>query len=122
MLKSLLGRRPGERRDADVEARAEGYEILTANLPGRAIIAFQNRVGQVAALEVTDEGAEILRGLAAGAVVSELEDARSSDPLGRSVKLTESRGATREEAEAFISSLELLDTVEKKALQKALPR
>ncbi|MEE4208681.1 MAG: hypothetical protein V2I43_05395 [Parvularcula sp.] len=125
MIKGLLGQRSKKITDDSAmqsDAEADGYEILTAKLPGRAIIAFQNKVGQVAALEVTERGAEILKGLAAGAVLSELEDAQETARFESPVGMTSSHGTTRAEAMAFIHSLDLLDSVEKKELQKALPR
>lgn len=122
MIKGLL-KRGSERGVGDfAEAGVDrGFAITSARLPGRSIIAFENAGGQAAALEVTDRGAEILRGLAAGAVVSELEDARTNSD-GIAMPLIRDEGASREEAEDLIRSLELLDVLEKKELLGALPR
>jgi predicted deacylase len=115
MLKALL-KRQKERDGFDC---TEAYDITSARLPGRAIITFEKRGGAVAALEVTERGAEILRGIAAGAVQSEIEEVRSGV---RTVPLSRDEGASREQAEAFIQSLDLLDHVEKSAMLGALPR
>lgn len=123
MIKSFLKRRG---QDGQEVAAARGddsqFEIISARLPGRSVITFQKRGGQATALEVTDQGAEILKGLAAGAVVSELEDARTEDGDGEVMPLTGGSVATRAEAEAFIQSLDLLDMADKRRLLGALPR
>ena len=121
VLKSFLRRGAGQDR-SDEKAERGGYEITTAKWPNRSVIAFQKRSGQAAALEVTERGAEILQGLAAGAVISELEDVRSGSAGGDVLSLTSGEGASRGEAEAFIQSLDLLDGAEKRALSQALPR
>jgi hypothetical protein len=119
MIKTFLKRRrSAETGNADAEA---GYGILSASLPGRSIIAFE-KAGRAAALEVTERGAEILQGLAAGAILSELEDVREDERFGMVQPFNRHDGASRREAEDFIHSLDLLDWQEKKALLGALPR
>lgn len=120
MIKGFLKRRQGETPSAVIES--EAFDITRVRFPGRSIIAFEKRGGQAAALEVTDRGAEILRGLAAGAVLSELDDVMHSDPAGLTEALSRDEGATREETAAFIQSLDLLDGSEKKALLGAVLR
>ncbi|MCQ8184782.1 hypothetical protein [Parvularcula maris] len=117
MLMGLLGRQK-ERPEAESE---EAFNITSARLPGRAIITFEKRGGPIAALEVTDRGAEILRGIAAGAVQSELDEVRERG-RAHTMPLSRDEGASRKEAEAFIRSLDLLDAVEKNAMMGALPR
>lgn len=122
MIRGLLKRRSGEASGASAGAAGEqAYDIISARLPGRSIIAFEKRGGQAAALEITERGAEILKGLAAGAVLSELDEVRATGD-GAIKPLIRDEGASREEAEAFILSLDLLDGPEKKALMGALPR
>jgi len=122
LIKSILGRR-NHRVDASELLDGDGdYEITTARFPGRSVIAFQKRGGQAAALEVTEQGAEIVKGLAAGALVSELEEAQEDLADEAVLPLTADRGASWEETEAFIQSLDLLDASEKQALVGALPR
>ncbi|NNU17637.1 hypothetical protein HK107_14995 [Parvularcula sp. ZS-1/3] len=120
MLKTWLKRRQNG-ADSASEPEARDYDITSARLPGRSIITFEKRGGQAAALEVTERGAEILQGLAAGAVLSELDEVRAA-PAGMSMPLVRDEGASRKEAEAFIHSLDLLDMTEKKELLGALPR
>jgi hypothetical protein len=115
MLKGLLGLQKEQR---DIEA-SDAFDITSARLPGRAIITFEKRGGQIAALEVTERGAEILRGIAAGAVQSEIDEVRANS---KAVPLSRDEGASRQEAVAFIQSLDLLDHVEKNAMLGALPR
>ncbi|MEO1043694.1 MAG: hypothetical protein AAFX52_15545 [Pseudomonadota bacterium] len=122
MIKSILKRR-GQDDDDNQLIEANGdFEITTGRFPGRSVIAFQKRGGPVTALEVTEQGAEIVKGLAAGAIVSELEEAREDLASAAVLPLTTDRGASREEAEAFIQSLDLLDPAEKQMLLGALPR
>lgn len=121
VLKSLFRRGHGP-DEHDGAAQLGDYDITTAKWPGRSVIAFQKRSGQAAALEVTERGAEILQGLAAGAVISELEEALTGSAEGDVLSLTSGQGASRGEAEAFIESLDLLDLSEKRALSQALPR
>lgn len=122
VIKSILKRRNSQGVEGDPLGAPGDYEITTARFPGRSVIAFQKRGGQAAALEVTEQGAEIVKGLAAGALVSELEEAREELSSKAVLPLTADRGASREEAEAFIQSLDLLDAAEKQALMGALPR
>lgn len=122
MLKSILKRRVPNTEGALAGSPVKGFSIIRATLADRSIIAFEKRGGQATALEVTDRGAEILRGLAAGAVVSELEDALHHEALDEAASKPRAWEASREETEAFIQSLELLDMVEKQALANALPR
>lgn len=123
MIKSLLKRRKAPTEEAALgTVPADGYDITTARLPGRSIIAFQKRGGQATALEVTERGAEIVKGLAAGVILSELEEVQRGTELPPVVSLHGGGLASREEAEAFIHSLDLLDGSEKQALVSALPR
>ena len=120
MLKNWLKKRG----DGDVAASVDeirDFDITSARLPGRSIIAFEKRGGQAAALEVTERGAEILQGLAAGALLSELDEVKTSRS-DLTMPLIRGEGASRAEAEAFIQSLDLLDMTEKKRLMGALPR
>lgn len=121
MIKGLLKRRHDQDRAGEDLAEGRAYDITSARLPGRSIIAFEKRGGSAAALEVTERGAEILKGLAAGAILSELDEVRETRS-GLSMPLIRDEGASREEAEAFIRSLDLLDGAEKRALMGALPR
>ncbi|NRA30312.1 MAG: hypothetical protein HRU11_08615 [Parvularculaceae bacterium] len=125
MIKSFLGRRKGadlaDLDGADLDG-GDGIEITTARFPGRSVITFQKKGGQTTALEVTEGGTEILQGLAAGVVLSELEEVRERRGDADVVPLSTGTGASREEAEAFIQSLDLLDGAEKRALLGALPR
>lgn len=122
MIKGLLKRHKADRSDAISRRHSEAFEITKAELPGRSIIAFQKPGGQATALEVTERGAEILQGLAAGVIVSELEEARARGAEDRAGEVPLGLSASRAEAEAFIQSLDLLDMTEKKALVGALPR
>ncbi|MEM7740277.1 MAG: hypothetical protein AAF225_05705 [Pseudomonadota bacterium] len=122
MIKSILKRRgQGDDENQILEANGD-FDITTGRFPGRSVIAFQKRGGQVTALEVTEQGAEIVKGLAVGAIISELEEARDDLAAAAVLPLTSDRGASREEAEAFIQSLDLLDAAEKQMLLGALPR
>ncbi|GGY49941.1 hypothetical protein [Parvularcula lutaonensis] len=121
MIKGFLRRRQDQGRAGDMAAESRAYDITSARLPGRSIIAFEKRGGSAAALEVTERGAEILKGLAAGAILSELDEVRAARS-DLSMPLIRDEGASREEAEAFIQSLDLLDGAEKRALMGALPR
>ena len=122
MIKGLLNRRKAQGPESAAAAADDGFDITTARLPGRSIIAFQKRGGQATALEVTERGAEILQGLAAGVVLSELEEVQKAAETLSVYPLTEGGSASRAEAEAFIQSLDLLDGSEKQALLGALPR
>lgn len=119
MLKSWLKKRQNDADGASSDGELS-FDITSARLPGRSIIAFEKRGGQAAALEVTERGAEILQGLAAGAILSELDEVRGDSAV--TMPLFRDEGASREEAEAFIQSLDLLDGTEKKQLMGALPR
>ena len=120
MLKNWLKKRE-HKASAGTVGDARDFDITSARLPGRSIIAFEKRGGQAAALEVTEQGAEILQGLAAGALLSELDEVKSQRS-GLTMPLIRDEGARRAEAEAFIQSLDLLDGTEKKQLMGALPR
>jgi len=126
MIKNLLNGRKGDDGSEGPGALGSGengIEITTARFPGRSVITFQKKGGQATALEVTERGAEILQGLAAGVVLSELEEVREQGGAAASiVPLGAGTGASLEEAEAFIQSLDLLDGTEKRALLSALPR
>lgn len=122
MIKGILKRRSNGGKAEVIDAGDFSYDITSARFPGRSVIAFEKRGGQAAALEVTEQGAEILKGLAAGAVLSELDEARDRLARGAVMPLTRDEGASRAEAEAFIQSLDLLDGQEKRALMGALPR
>lgn len=120
MLKTWLKKRQNGAEDGDALGGRD-FDITSARLPGRSIIAFEKRGGQAAALEVTESGAEILQGLAAGALLSELDEVKSNRS-DLTMPLIRDEGASRAEAEAFIQSLDLLDGTEKKQLMGALPR
>ena len=122
MIKGLLNRRKSNEVSEAPEVDDEGFDITTARLPGRSIIAFQKRGGQATALEVTERGTEILQGLAAGVILSELEEVQNAAEDLAVYPLAEGGSASRAEAEAFIQSLDLLDGTEKQALLGALPR
>lgn len=125
MIKSFLGRRKGaDLADLDeaISEDGDGIEITTARFPGRSVITFEKKGGQATALEVTERGTEILQGLAAGVILSELEEVRERQGNAGVVPLSKGPGASRAEAEAFIQSLDLLDGAEKRALLGALPR
>lgn len=51
------------------------YEWLSATLDGRVLVAFVDYQGTAVAVDLTGERPEIITGLAAGAVLSDLRDA-----------------------------------------------
>ncbi|MEM9840414.1 MAG: hypothetical protein AAF830_14835 [Pseudomonadota bacterium] len=122
MIKSLLKRRRAQDDTAETDDVVDGFDITTARLPGRSIIAFQKPGGQATALEVTERGAEIVKGLAAGVILSELEEVRNTEDVPPVVPLLGDGITSRAQAEAFIHSLDLLDGAEKQELVSALPR
>lgn len=50
------------------------FEILSATIDGRLTVAFVNQQGTAVALSLGSETPEIIRGVAAGAILSDLRD------------------------------------------------
>ncbi|MEM1380516.1 MAG: hypothetical protein AAGH41_07825 [Pseudomonadota bacterium] len=118
MIKGLLNRGRDARADTKLPGE-EDFAIKAVRLEGREIYAFQKQSGQTTALEVTESGAEILQGLAAGVALSELEEVELRARSG-AASLAHSPRASREEAEDFIRNLEHIDGAQKQELLGAL--
>jgi hypothetical protein len=108
------------------------FELLSATLDGRLTMAIVNEQGAAIAIEI-DEEPQIIRGLAAGAILSDLREAAMQQPAN---DLTVASGAThsevrvdgairvgratRAETEAVIDGLPNLTDDQRKALKALL--
>jgi hypothetical protein len=76
----------------------DAFEVVSATLGETAVMVFVAPRGAAAAVEVTERGAQVLTGLAAGAVLAEVEEA---DEAVRSTERADA-GATAAVIEAMI--------------------
>ena len=76
MLQHLLNLTAGTMAVAgSMAAEDRSYELLSATLDGRLLVAFVDYQGTAVAVDLTAERPEIITGLAAGAILSDLRDA-----------------------------------------------
>lgn len=123
MMKSLLKGRSRDQAKSKRGAETDPvFSITRVRFPDRSVIAFEKCGGQAAVLEITETGAEVLRGLAAGAAVSDIQEVEKAQGDGTQAALMRDQAASREEAVAFIQSLDLIGSIEKQELLGALPR
>ena len=97
-------------------AVAEGsFQLVSASLEGRDVIVFLDGAGTAVAVEIAEAEAQVLTGLAAGAVLSDVEAAQAADRP--SFKLDR---ATRTGMAALIDGMGRLSGAQKNELRQAL--
>ncbi|MEM9232914.1 MAG: hypothetical protein AAGA69_01585 [Pseudomonadota bacterium] len=92
MLQQLLNLTVGTIAVAGTIAEDErSYELLSATLDGRLLVAFVDYQGAAVAVDLTHERPEIITGLAAGAILSDLREA-TTDVEGSDMRITSGLG------------------------------
>lgn len=141
MLQTLLNFTVGSVAVAGTMAEIDRpYEMLSATLEGRPLIAFVDHHGTAVAVDLTQTRPEIITGLAAGAILSDLRDivGQPSQVIGQGdgKTLTVSSGLDHSEVRVdgtvragrvsgaelgeIIDSLEQLSTLQRQRLKSML--
>lgn len=92
-----------------------GYQLVSASLEGRDVIVFLDGAGTAVAVEMDDARAQVLTGLAAGALLSDVEAARGADRPA--FKLDQATGSG---LAALIDGMGRLSDAQKNELRRAL--
>ncbi|MBB4657783.1 hypothetical protein [Parvularcula dongshanensis] len=114
MMRKILGvMLAGAAYSGAALADDDGFELLSATLEGTPVMVFVDGRGTAVAVEVTDRGAQVLTGLAAGALLSDLREAEAL-PTFRASR------ASYTDAEAMIETLAGLSELQRSKLRTAL--
>lgn len=97
-----------------------GFELISAILDGRRTYVFIAPQGTAAAVEVGEERATVLTGLAAGIVLSDVEEAQSHGARGLTASTSRISRLLAQEAESLIDGLAALTDGQKGQLRTAL--
>ena len=102
---------------ADAEG---GFELVSAVVDGRPVIVFVAPQGTAAAVEMGEARALVLTGLAAGIVLSDVEEAANGPAPGVSAASSRMSRLSAHDAEALIEGLVGLTLGQKDQLRAAL--
>ena len=120
MLSRLMGRRPsGAAGQAGIAGRP-GFEAHTAVLDGRKVCVFVAPQGTAAAVEMGEGRALVLTGLAAGIVLSDIEEAANGPAAGLGASTSRIGHLTARDADTMIDGLAPLSDGQKDQLRTAL--
>lgn len=89
----------------------EGFELVSGHVDGHDVIVFIDGQGTAVAVEIAEEGAEVLTGLAAGAALSDVQAAQTA------FRLTQ---ASRSGMTILIDRMARLNDAQKAKLRGAL--
>ena len=97
-----------------------GFEVMSAHLDGRDVRVFVAPQGTAAAVEMGDERATVLTGLAAGIVLSDVEDAARGPQNGLGARSSRIGRLDARGADALIDGFAVLTDGQKNQLRTAL--
>ena len=119
MLSRLFGRHAEEARPRATSA-ASGFEVHSAVLDGRRTQVFVAPQGTAAAIEIGMERASVLTGIAAGIVLSDVEEATSGPASSIGASSSSISQLTARETDRLIDGLPILSEGQKGQLRAAL--
>ncbi|WP_031549412.1 hypothetical protein [Parvularcula oceani] len=102
-------------------AEEGGFELLSGIVDGNSVMLFVDRNGTAVAIELSERGAQVLTGLAAGALLSEVREADGEPDLtGQALSALRAERASTKEASALIDEMTVLNDTQKARLRTAL--
>ena len=101
-------------------AAAGGFEVVSAHLDGRDVRVFVAPKGTAAAVEMGEERATVLTGLAAGIVLSDVEEAAHGPASGLGARSSRIGRLDARGADALIDGFAVLTDGQKDQLRSAL--
>ena len=119
MLSRLFGRQAVEARVRAADA-VSGFEVHSAVLDGRRTQVFVAPQGTAAAVEMGTNRASVLTGLAAGIVLSDVEEATSGPASSIGASSSSISQLSAREADELIDALPVLSDGQKGQLRAAL--
>lgn len=99
---------------------AGGFEVMSAHLDGRDVRVFVAPQGTAAAVEMGQERATVLTGLAAGIILSDVEEAARGPAHGLGARSSRIGRLDARGADAVIDGLPALTDGQKDQLRSAL--
>ena len=121
MLSRLFGRGSTATTLERPEAvSGEGFQLVSAVLDGRRTHVFVAPQGTAAAVEVGEERATVLTGLAAGIVLSDVEEAQGGPSSGLAASSSRISRLSPRDADGLIDGLGALTDGQKGQLRTAL--
>ncbi len=102
-------------------AEEGGFELLSGIVDGNSVMLFVDRNGTAVAIELSERGAQVLTGLAAGALLSEVREAEGGPDLtGQALGALRAERASTREASLLINDMTVLNDTQKARLRTAL--
>ena len=102
-------------------AEEGGFELLSGIVDGNSVMLFVDRNGTAVAIELSERGAQVLTGLAAGALLSEVREADGEPDLtGQALSALRAERASTKEASALIDEMTVLNDTQKARLRTAM--